>query len=202
MRQISFDFLGQHRHGQAFHDYLKLRKTFFVDSLGWEIPHNDEVEMDQYDNPCAHYSLVLLNGKVVGGARIMATTASWGEHTYMLRDALRGSLKNIPPSVMEADIATDRVWECTRLVVSDDLRSATDRANCLGMVVEGLAEIANRHGGVEMLALTRPSLVRTLRALGFAANRSSEPYRNENDGRQYAVLNMPTVRPAQLYAAE
>ena len=69
MHNITFDFLGQHRHGSAFHEYLRLRKSFFVDELHWDIPHNDDVEMDQYDNPCAHYSLVLRNGRVVGGAR-------------------------------------------------------------------------------------------------------------------------------------
>ena len=63
MRNITFDFLGQHRHGTAFHEYLQLRKAWFVDELSWDIPHNDDVEMDQYDNPCAHYSLVLRRGK-------------------------------------------------------------------------------------------------------------------------------------------
>ena len=94
MRNITFDFLGQHRHGSAFHEYLRLRKSFFVDELGWDIPHNDDVEMDQYDNPTAHYSLVQRNGKVVGGARIMPTTAAWGRHTYMLRDAQLGGLES------------------------------------------------------------------------------------------------------------
>ena len=96
MHTITFDFLGQYRHGSAFHEYLRLRKSFFVDELGWDIPHNDDVEMDQYDNPCAHYSLVMRNGKVVGGARIMPTTAVWGRHSYMLRDALHGCIEQIP----------------------------------------------------------------------------------------------------------
>ena len=69
--------------------------------------------MDQYDNPCAHYSLVLDRGEVMGGARTMATTAVWGQHTYMLRDALRGCLEQIPAEVMPSDIATDEVWECS-----------------------------------------------------------------------------------------
>ena len=97
MHNVTFDFLGQHRHGTAFHEYLRLRKTFFVDALNWDIPHNDDVEMDQYDNPCAHYSLVLHRGRVVGGSRAMPTTAIWGKHTYMLRDALRGGLERSPP---------------------------------------------------------------------------------------------------------
>ena len=78
MHYITFDFLGQHRYGSAFHEYLRLRKGFFVDDLGWDIPHNEDVEMDQYDNPTAHYCLVMRNGEVVGGARAMSTAADLG----------------------------------------------------------------------------------------------------------------------------
>ena len=42
--------------------------------------------MHQYDNPKAWYSVVLRNGEVIGGARAMATTATWGSHSYMLRE--------------------------------------------------------------------------------------------------------------------
>jgi N-acyl-L-homoserine lactone synthetase len=79
---------------------LALRKRFFVDQLGWDIPHDDQVEMDQYDNPKAYYSLVLRDGKVIGGMRAMATTAQWGAHTYMLRDAVDGKLIGIPADII------------------------------------------------------------------------------------------------------
>lgn len=202
MQNITFDFLGQHRHGAAFHEYLRLRKTFFVDELDWDIPHNDEVEMDQYDNPCAHYSLVLQRGRVVGGARVMPTTSAWGRHTYMLRDALRGSIETIPSTAMPADIATDEVWECTRLVVSDELRHPGDRAACLSMVVGGLVDIAYMRGGRELVTLTRPSLVRALRNLGFPADQMGETYQSATDGRKYAVLRMPAMQSSHLMAAE
>jgi len=202
MRNITFDFLGQHRHGPAFHDYLRLRKAFFVDALKWDIPHNDDVEMDQYDNPCAHYSLVLIGGRVVGGARAMPTTAAWGHHTYMLRDAMRGCLDEIPASVMPTDIATTEVWECTRLVICDSVATHAQRAICLSLIVEGLVETANRHGGSELVSLTRPPLMRALRQLGFAATRLGDPYRNETDGHEYAVLHMPAMASSHRIAAE
>ena len=72
MENIRFDFSNFHRHGTAFYDFLALRKQVFVDDLGWDIPHDENVEMDQYDTPIAQYSLVLKDGKVVGGARGMA----------------------------------------------------------------------------------------------------------------------------------
>jgi acyl homoserine lactone synthase len=202
MHSITFDFLGQHRHGMAFHEYLRLRKAFFVDALGWDIPHNDDVEMDQYDNPCAHYSLVLRRGRVVGGARSMPTTASWGHHTYMLRDVLRGRIEQIPQDVMPADIVSDEVWESSRLVISDHVTHRSERAECLRLIFEGLVDIANRNGGTEIMGLTRPPLVRALRQLGFAPSRLGEPYLSETDGRQYAVLRMPAMLSAHRIAAE
>jgi N-acyl-L-homoserine lactone synthetase len=200
MLNITFDFLGQHRHGTAFHQYLRLRKGFFVDVLQWDIPHNDEVEMDQYDNPCAHYSLVVRGSTVVGGARIMPTTAAWGRYSYMLGDALRGEL-DIPPGVMPEEIARQEVWECTRLVLSDDLDHQAERSACLSLVVGGLAELARAHGGCELVSLSPLPLMRTLRQLGYPASRVGEPY-SDADGRRYAVLRMPALPVAHGIAAE
>lgn len=202
MQNITFDLSDLHRYGTAFYDYLKLRKHFFVDTLGWDIPHNDFVEMDQYDNPLAHYSLVLRDGAVVGGARAMPTTSHWGEHTYMLRDAVVGKLPSIPQEVLGREIDTPQVWECTRLVMSDDVRTRADRSRCLSLIVDGLAETARRHGACELMSLSPLSLMRALRQLGWQADRIGEPYSNPGDGRQYAVLSMPAEKSRPAIAAE
>ena len=193
MENITFNMKSLHLYGPAFYDFLRLRKQFFVDQLGWNIPHDDDVEMDQYDNPLAWYSLVLRDGEVVGGARAMATTAAWGSHTYMLRDAVQGKLIDIPADIMGAEVAQRGVWECTRLVISDDVRAHADRSLCLSMIVEGLIGVAADHGAERLMSLSPLSLMRALRQLGFAAERVGEPYRND-DGRQYAVLAMPAAR--------
>lgn len=201
MENITFDLSDLHRHGTAFYDYLKLRKRFFVDELGWDIPHNDAVEMDQYDNPLAHYSLVLRDGEVIGGARTMPTTSSWGQYTYMLRDAVAGKLADIPPRVLGAEIEAADVWECTRLVMSDGVTCHQDRAHCLSLIVEGLADVARRHGARELMSLSPLSLMRALRQLGWQADRIGEPYDNPGDGRRYAVLAMPAERNGRLNRA-
>jgi acyl homoserine lactone synthase len=201
MHNITFDLSRLHQHGAAFFDYLRLRKHFFVDTLHWDIPHNDDVEMDQYDNPTAFYSLVLKNGRVVGGARTMPTTATWGKHSYMLRDAKVGILDDIPSTIVGEEIVSDRVWECTRLVMSDDLKSV-ERGYCLQLIVDGLVRTANMHGGSEMLTLSRISLVRALRQLGYDAYQVGEPYRNFGDGHTYAVLAMSAQPVMNLMAAE
>jgi acyl homoserine lactone synthase len=194
MENVTFDLSSLHHYGSAFYDYLRLRKRFFVDTLGWDIPHNAEVEMDQYDNPLAHYSIVIQDGEVIGGARAMATTSQWGSHTYMLGDAWHGKLVDIPQSVMPGDVVTPKVWECTRLVIADEVRTHADRSLCLSLIVDGLIDTARAHGATELMSLSPLSLMRALRQLGYAADRVGEPYRNDGDGRQYAVLAMPAQR--------
>ncbi|MEE9388311.1 MAG: acyl-homoserine-lactone synthase [Paracoccaceae bacterium] len=201
MKNITFNLSTSHKFGSTFYDYLGLRKRFFVDTLGWDIPHDETVEMDQYDNPLAHYSVVVRDGVVVGGARTMATTSIWGEHTYMLRDAAAGKLSDIPDQVLTSVIKSAKVWECTRLVVSDAVNGHQDRATCLSLIVDGLMGVAARQGGQELISLSPVTLMRALRQLGYAASRIGEPHVNCGDGRKYAVLSMPTHLEPALQAA-
>lgn len=191
MENIQFDFSDFHRHGRAFYEFLELRKKVFVDQLKWDVPHNDVVEMDQYDTPVAHYSLVLRDGMVVGGARAMPTTSIWGEHTYMLRDAFSGKLPHIPRHVMSVEIASPAVWECTRLVVSDQLTSQADRSECLTLIVDGLVEMARAKGANTLISLSPLPFMRAMRQLGYGVSLLGEAYRSGEDGRQYGVLRMP-----------
>lgn len=198
MENITFNLAQSHLYGSAFFDFLALRKRFFVDQLGWDIPHDDDYEMDQYDNPRAWYSLVLEDGEVIGGARVMSTTTKWGSHTYMLRDAVKGKLIDIPPSVLGRDVASDDVWECTRLVIDDRVNTHAARSTCLSLIVEGLADVAASQGAVELMSLSPLALMRALRQLGFGARRIGDPYLNEGDGRRYAVMAMPVERSTPM----
>ena len=202
MENIRFDFSDFHRHGRAFYEFLELRKKVFVDQLKWDVPHNDAVEMDQYDTPVAHYSLVQRDGVVIGGARTMATTAVWGEHTYMLRDAYSGKLPHIPRHVMSVEIASPLVWECTRLVISDSLTHAAERAECLTLIVDGLIEMARAKGANTLISLSPLPFLRAMRQQGYDVSLLGDAYRSGEDGRQYGVLRMPaeysTARRTQM----
>ncbi|MCB2116093.1 MAG: autoinducer synthase [Rhodobacteraceae bacterium] len=198
MENITFDLLNMHRYGTAFYDYLKMRKQVFVDELGWDIPHNDFVEMDQYDNPMTHYSLVVRDGVLLGGARAMSTMAEWNGAGCMLNDIIEGKLPTIPTSVIDTPIKTPRVWECSRLVMAEDIGSAEDRAECLALIVDGLAEMARAQGADELMSLTRLPLLRALRQLGWACDRIGTPY--TQGGRSYAVLSMPATKLAAVAA--
>lgn len=189
MRNVTFNLSNVHLHGSSFFDYLSLRKQFFVDTLHWQIPHNAEVEMDQYDNPMARYSLVLDDdGRVLAGSRAMSTAASWGDHTYMLKDAMNGKLDTIPSNLLTEVIETPKVWECTRLVISPDVKSMRMRTQCLDLIVEGLIDMANAEGADTLISLSNLWLLRALKRLGYGAELMGDPYTNGDDGHKYAVM--------------
>ena len=191
MENITFNFSQIHQFGTAFYEFLALRKEFFVDQLGWDIPHDDNVEMDQYDNPNAYYSLALRDGKVVAGARAMSTTAQWGSHTYMLGDAVAGKIIGIPADIIPDAMAAPNVWECTRLVISESVDTHETRSECLSLVVDGLIREANAKGATELMSLSPYSFARTLRKLGYGANLIGDPYINCDDNRRYVAMSMP-----------
>lgn len=204
MRHITLKLTTLQQHGDAFWDYLRLRKKFFVDELGWDIPHNADLEMDQYDNPETWYSLVLRGNEVLGGARVIPTTTVWGECTYMVRDAFNGRLAGIPREVMPTDSVSPRLWECSRLVIADHL-DRHEKSRALDEIVAGLIEVASENGASELMTLSTLAVLRALRGLGFDVHRMGERYRDPGDGRLYAVMSMPVERPdqpGQLLAAE
>jgi acyl homoserine lactone synthase len=196
MRRISFDMASMHLHGSAFYNFLRLRKRLFVDTLDWDVPHNDDVEMDQYDNPVARYSLVLKDDEVVGGARTLPLDARWGQHTSMLHDAALGKLPGIPSDLLEEPLSLAHGWECTRLVIAESLTSQEARSRCLDLIVDGLATTAAANGAISLLSLSPPPLQRALRRLGHDVTRLGRVYRCANDGRSYVVLRMPALTSA------
>ena len=118
----------------------------------------------------------------------------------MLRDAAAGKLPDIPGQVMDTEIEDAKVWECTRLVISDDVTGRDDRSLCLSLIVDGLVTVAARKGGQKLISLSPVTLMRALRQLGYSASRIGKTYSNAADGRKYAVLTMPAVRAGEIYS--
>ncbi|WP_168201390.1 acyl-homoserine-lactone synthase [Qingshengfaniella alkalisoli] len=195
---ITFDLSDMHLYGAAFYEFLQLRKRFFVDTLAWDIPHNDTVEMDQYDNPTAAYSAVIMDGRLVGGARVMRFSDKWGSHGCMLKDAADGRIDGIPPDLLPRTHGFANASECTRLVLSDQLTSADERQECLALVVQGLVDLAIRQGSDDLVTLTVPGFRRSLRKLGYEVEQVGDKYCNKHDGRSYAILSMPAVHAGTM----
>lgn len=200
MELAVFNLKTAHHFGSCFYDFLVLRKRYFVDQLGWKIPHDDEVEMDQYDTPQAHYAVVRHHGRVVGGARMMPTTHQWGQDRYMLRDAADGKLPGIPAKIVPAGFEGPQVWECTRLVF-DDMLTDSERVQALDLVVEGVLSAARARGATCMVALSQVALIRAIRKLGYDPRQAGPAYRDPQSGRALAVLTMAPWKTGEIAAA-
>ena len=200
MRCITFDFLGQHRHGTALPSIPSPAQALFRRRPGLGHP----AQRRRRDGPvrqsvralCARPARLDRHRRgeghaddgVVGATQLHAARRHAGPDRY-------------PAERRPEEIATDEIWECTRLVISDRLGTHAERSDCLSLVLGGAMELMREHGGRELISLSPVPLARTLRQLGFPVRRVGEPYR-ETDGRSYAMLRMPAFAPAYSIAAE
>lgn len=128
----------------------------------------------------------------------MATTATWGSHAYMLRDAAKGKLIDIPREVLGIDIVSADMWECTRMVFSETVHTQADRSACLTMIVQGLIDVAAQQGATQLILLSRLAMMRSLRQLGFGVQWIGEPNTNDNYGRRYAFCRSRSRGPYRM----
>lgn len=111
---------GCTKHAELLKQFHALRKDVFVDQLGWKLPVHNGYEWDQYDGPRSTYILTEVDGKCVGGCRLMRAdgthTVGDTEYSYMLRDAKLGLLPGMSRDMIENAPVTSDVWEMTRAI--------------------------------------------------------------------------------------
>lgn len=189
MEVVDFEFLSQSKFGETFVDFLKLRKRHFVDQLCWQIPHNREVEFDQYDRPESYYIIVKKNDIVVGGARAMKLDATWGHQKTMLLDAVDGVIPGMRLDLTIESHEKNTLWEGTRLVISNDL-SGEDKKECMKLIVRQLLHVVKREGGSGLVTVSPPVLQRYMRHFGFYVTCLGSDFLCAEDNRKYTVLKL------------
>lgn len=144
---MSFGNVSQY--GDLLVDFLKARKRTFIDRLKWDLPHTDGMEFDQYDTPQCRWVAVHEYGEVLGGFRLMPTTAQCGIYSYMLRDAQRGLLDSIPQDCLFIDAPVDRrIVEASRLFIAEDVpasRRLQVQSAIMGQMVVRTREMGASH---------------------------------------------------------
>lgn len=161
-------------------EFHHLRKRIFVEDMGWQVPVDDDFEIEQYD--CAETVYLIAHdtkfGGVLGGARLLNTshTSADGSTSYMIRDAYLGRLPGIPATICsKAPPRGDDVWELTRIISFGQTNLGP---KILQVANEFLADQAAR----TCLFLGSPAFMRMARSMGFRA-RALGPIHNNEDGR-------------------
>lgn len=164
---ITFRTISQH--GDLLVRFMEARKKVFIDTLHWSVPETDGMEFDQYDTPLARWIVIHEFGQVLGGVRLMPTTSQCGVYSYMLRDAQKGLLSDIPTDVLflEAPVV-DHVWEASRLFITDEV-PAQRRHQVQAALMAQMSQTAREQGASHVIGIVPAVFSRWLRRLGLDA---------------------------------
>lgn len=166
---------------QAVRDFYRLRKTVFMDGMGWDLQDIAGREVDQYDCAWAVYILVkdVESGEVVGGARMLRTDreeylSQLDEEptSYMLRDAYLGRIDELPQDLCFLEPPSDpNIWELTRL-------AATGRAG--EQLMLAVNDFLAEQGARQCLAMGSQLVFRVAKKLGFRPEPIGDVQSNES----------------------
>jgi acyl homoserine lactone synthase len=178
------------KYGNAIYDFFALRKQVFVDALNWQIPHNDMVEMDQYDTIKAKYILTMYKGQVVGGTRLLPVNAENGDYTYMIGDALQRKTSILPATFPSCIGINNKAWEGTRLVISKRLlKSRKLRMECLRLILSGIQKVLHDNQSTSLVTISAVNMAKLLHRYGLFPEQLDRPFICTDDGREYAIFN-------------
>lgn len=169
VRASVLSFQTMHQYGELLVNFLRARKKIFIDRLHWTLPQTDGMEFDQYDTPLCRWVIIHEFGEVLGGIRLTPTTARCGIYSYMLRDAQKGLLHDIPRDVLffEAPVSPS-IWEASRLFIADDVPSHR-RLHVQSILMETLSNAAQDLGAGHVIGIVPAVWSRWLRRLDLDA---------------------------------
>ena len=129
MLTTTLSFENLHAYGDLFANLFRARKATFISLKQWRLPEAMGMEYDQYDTPASRWVVVHDEfNNIMAGNRLTPTTARCGLYTYMIRDAQRGLLDELPTDLLyEEAPVSDSIWESSRLFVSHDVPASTRR---------------------------------------------------------------------------
>ena len=154
MYGTTLSFANMHNHGGLFANILDARREAYHSGRNWNLPETMGIEFDHYDTPVSRWlSVHNTAGDLLAGARLTPTTAQSGIFSYLLRDAQRGLLDEMPTDLLYEDAPIESgVWEVTRGFfvheVAQDLRPEV-----LDTLVSQAASAARDEGIRKVLAL-------------------------------------------------
>lgn len=161
----------------------------FVDTKGWDIPHNASAEWDQYDTANTTYVITHIGNTVISASRLNPCDFGSAGWSYMIRDAVMGKLPSIPNDIIDSAPVDPTTWEATRFTVDPSL--ANDEKNeALTSNARALAHTARTLQIKRLIALMPPAYIRWLSSIGLPTRRLG-PTRLDSRGDRICVMEMP-----------
>lgn len=194
--EITFDNLSET--GGLFTALLRARYHHFIVVRSWPLPNVRGLEFDQYDTPESVYCAIHDGTTVQGGFRMTPTTAQCLNSTYMLRDAQRGLLPDLPRDVLDSEAPQDpRIWEVSRVFVSDSL-SSHDRMRVRSALGRSFAHLSQKWDIEAFLCLTSVSSALLTRRSGLELTAAGPRFDTAGETCQAYHLKVRPPTPERL----
>lgn len=169
MEATTISFQNMHEHGELLVNLFKARRQSFIVRRSWDLPEAEGMEYDQYDTPASRWIAVHEGDKVLAGVRLTPTMSKCGMYSYLIRDAQKGMLNDIPDNLLNFEAPVDpEIWESSRVFVLDDV-PAKQRSRVQMMMMHELVRAARAHGVKQVIGLVPAVWSRWIRRLGLVA---------------------------------
>jgi len=176
---------------------LQLRRDVFISEMGWNLYESMGCEFDQYDTPASIHIVAMTGDDLAGCMRLLRTDNVQGNSTYMILDAHRGQIPNLPAGILRDEIATPTAWEASRLAISRYVPGRQRNEVLIKLVNAGARYIAER-GGDTMLGMMNPVFRRVFQRAGLTVEQFG-PTASQRDGR-LCVLKWDVVQKNAIAA--
>jgi N-acyl-L-homoserine lactone synthetase len=169
MEATTLSFQNMHEHGDLLVNLFKARRESFIVRRSWDLPEAEGMEYDQYDTPASRWIAVHEDGVVLAGVRLTPTLSKCGMYTYLIRDAQRGLLDEIPSNLLDFEAPVDpQIWESSRVFVREDVPAKT-RSRVQLLLMNELVRAARQNGVTQVIGLVPAVWSRWIRRLGIVA---------------------------------
>lgn len=193
IRTADMSFRNMHSFGDLLSKYLMARKSVFIDRLNWHVSEADGMEFDQYDTPFCRWIVLVEFGEIVGGVRLLPTTATCGIYSYMLRDAHLGLLEDFPTDVLFIDPpAHSGAWEASRFFIKDSIPGAR-RLLIQSLLFAEMNRVAKENGAKFILGIVPAVWSRWARRLDVMATPIGVPFTIDDTQSQSVLFEVDSL---------
>lgn len=190
MHATTLSFGNMHNHGDLLVKLFKARRQSFIVERNWDLPEAEGMEYDQYDTPASRWIAIHEDDVVLAGIRLTPTTARCGMYSYMIRDAQKGMLEDIPSDLLSFEAPVDqKIWESSRVFVSKNTPANQRRAVQLRLMLE-LIRVAKEMGAEKLLGMVPALWPRWIGRLGLHAEPVGPVMDIEGMKVQVAMMNL------------
>ncbi len=161
--------------------YFSVRKSIFVDQYSWNIPVQNGLEIDQFDNKNCFYTFVKYKNRFLMGARGHHVNGNDPQNSLLEKlISEHSSLANIDASNLD--------WDVTRLCADQSQKTnQIIKIIALRIIFSKQTREAAKQGCSRVISVTSPKLANHFKKIGFPLIKLSENMRADDCDSSFAV---------------